>query len=309
MFDCEPRGAAGHLPALCPGGCAVCTTSLRSDLRNPETLNQMWRPSRLVLVEKRFLTAHVGVVDDRFAPRAPAVVFVGAHAKLVGGVGFQVVDDGFAGWAGLVDPLPVPLSVADGVEPETRKRQITTWKRQRKDPRTTEGVPQGSVLDPQRIHRPSTRFIVTCSSPGGWIKDVPGCVADSSGEPKAKVSSEAKKKRRAQAGRAAGTSVWKVIPISCCQFWPGGRKRVFQREQDANRTVWQRPNPGSKKRNQHSVLIRCPEWQKMPGSRFPSASPTRGTERQKKAGGKEQPGTSLNTPKHNPEREHAAATL
>lgn len=201
MFDCEPRGAAGHLPALCPGGCAVCTTSLRSDLRNPETLNQMWRPSRLVLVEKRFLTAHVGVVDDRFAPRAPAVVFVGAHAKLVGGVGFQVVDDGFAGWAGLVDPLPVPLSVADGVEPETRKRQITTWKRQRKDPRTTEGVPQGSV-------RPSTRFIVTCSSPGGWIKDVPGRVADSSGEPKAKVSSETKKKRRAQAGGR--------VLVGCC---------------------------------------------------------------------------------------------
>lgn len=78
------------------------------------------------------LTAHVGVVEDRFTPRAPAVLFVGAYAKLVGGVGFQVVDDRFAGWAGLVDPLPVPLSVADGVEPETRKRQITKggkWKR------------------------------------------------------------------------------------------------------------------------------------------------------------------------------------
>lgn len=70
------------------------------------------------------LTVHVGVVHDRFTPRAPAVVFVGAYAKLVGGVGFQVVNDGFAGWAGLVDPLPVPLSVADGVEPETGKRQI-----------------------------------------------------------------------------------------------------------------------------------------------------------------------------------------
>lgn len=306
MFDCEPRGAAGHLPALCPGGCAVCTTSLRSDLRNPETLNQMWRPSRLVLVEKRFLTAHVGVVDDRFAPRAPAVVFVGAHTKLVGGVGFQVVDDGFAGWAGLVDPLPVPLSVADGVEPETRKRQITTWKRQRKDPRTTEGVPQGSVLDPQRIHRPSTRFIVTL-----LFRRTKSQSLERSKEKATGSSWRTSPGRllRSDSGRAAGTSVWKVIPISCCQFWPGGRKHVFQREQDANRTVWQRPNPGSKKRNQHSILIRCPEWQKMPGSRFPSASPTHGTERQKKAGGKEQPGTSLNTPKHNPEREHATATL
>lgn len=114
---------------------------------------------RFVRVEKCFLTAHVGVVDDRFAPRAPAVVFVGAHAKLVGGVGLQVVDDGFAGWAGLVDPLPVPLSVADGVEPETKKRQITK-ERKWKDPRTTEGVPQGSILDPQLIHQPNVSFII-----------------------------------------------------------------------------------------------------------------------------------------------------
>lgn len=61
------------------------------------------------------LTAHVGVVDDWFTPRAPAVVLVGADAELVGRVGLQVVDDRVAGGAGLIDPLPVPLPVADGV--------------------------------------------------------------------------------------------------------------------------------------------------------------------------------------------------
>ncbi len=64
------------------------------------------------------LTAHVGVVDDRFAPHAAAVVLVGPDAKLVGCVGLQVVDDRVAGGACLVDPLPVPLPVADGVEPD-----------------------------------------------------------------------------------------------------------------------------------------------------------------------------------------------
>lgn len=64
------------------------------------------------------LTTHVGVVNDWFAPRAPAVVLVGADAKLIGRVGLQVVDDCVAGGAGLVDPLPVPLPVADGVVPE-----------------------------------------------------------------------------------------------------------------------------------------------------------------------------------------------
>lgn len=56
-------------------------------------------------------------MDDRFAPHAAAVVLVGADAKLVGSVGFQVVDDRVTSWAGLIDPLPVPLSVADGVKP------------------------------------------------------------------------------------------------------------------------------------------------------------------------------------------------
>lgn len=62
-------------------------------------------------------------MDDRFAPRAAAVVLVGADAKLVRRVGFQVVDDRVAGRAGLVDPLPVPLPVADGVKPEGRQKK------------------------------------------------------------------------------------------------------------------------------------------------------------------------------------------
>lgn len=87
-------------------------------------------------------------MDDRFTPRAPAVIFVGAYTKLVGSVGFQVVDDGFAGWAGLIDPLPVPLSVADGVEPETKKIQITKegkWKgpRMQRDIKIYQGSSSG----------------------------------------------------------------------------------------------------------------------------------------------------------------------
>lgn len=70
------------------------------------------------------LTTHVSVVNDRFAPRAPAVVLVGANAKLIGRVRLQVVDDCVAGGAGLVDPLPVPLPVADGVVPEGDRK---TW--------------------------------------------------------------------------------------------------------------------------------------------------------------------------------------
>lgn len=57
-------------------------------------------------------------MDGGFAPDAAAVVLVGADAELVRRVGLQVVDHGVAGRAGLIDPLPVPLPVADGVEPE-----------------------------------------------------------------------------------------------------------------------------------------------------------------------------------------------
>lgn len=56
-------------------------------------------------------------MNDRLAPCAPTVIFVGADAKLIWRVGLQVVDDCVAGGAGLVDPFPVPLPVADGVIP------------------------------------------------------------------------------------------------------------------------------------------------------------------------------------------------
>lgn len=59
--------------------------------------------------------AHVGFVNDRLAPDSAAFVFVGADPKLIWGVGLQVVNHSVAGGAGLVDPLPVPLPVADGV--------------------------------------------------------------------------------------------------------------------------------------------------------------------------------------------------
>lgn len=69
------------------------------------------------LNEKFVLTAHVGVVVDWLAPHAAVVVLVGSNAELIGRVGFQVVNDGVAGRTGLIDPLPVPLPVPDGVEP------------------------------------------------------------------------------------------------------------------------------------------------------------------------------------------------
>lgn len=62
-------------------------------------------------------TRHVGAVDDWFAPHAAAVIFVGSDAKFVLSVGFQVVYDCVAGGARLIDPLPVPFSVADCVVP------------------------------------------------------------------------------------------------------------------------------------------------------------------------------------------------
>lgn len=57
-------------------------------------------------------------MNDRLAPCAPTVFFVGADSKLVWRVGLQIVDDRVAGGAGLVDPLPVPLPVADCVIPD-----------------------------------------------------------------------------------------------------------------------------------------------------------------------------------------------
>lgn len=61
---------------------------------------------------------YVGAVHDGFAPHPAALVFVGPDTELVLSVGFEVVDHGVAGGAGLIDPLPVPLSVTDCVEPE-----------------------------------------------------------------------------------------------------------------------------------------------------------------------------------------------
>lgn len=77
-------------------------------------------------MEKVLLTGRVGAVDDRFAPEAAAVVLVGANPELVLRVGLQVVDDGVTGRTGLVDPLPVPLPVADGVEPGAGRRTHTS---------------------------------------------------------------------------------------------------------------------------------------------------------------------------------------
>lgn len=65
-------------------------------------------------------TPHVGAVDDGFAPHTTAVIFVGSDAKFVVSVRFQVVYDCVTGGARLIDPLPVPFSVADCVVPTSR---------------------------------------------------------------------------------------------------------------------------------------------------------------------------------------------
>lgn len=99
------------------------------------------------------LTTHVGVVDDRLAPCAPTVIFVGADAKLIWRVGLQIVNDRVAGRAGLVDPLPVPLPVADGVIPvgdgKTGNNQhggnALRWEHIWIAPGQS-GVPHGSIL-------------------------------------------------------------------------------------------------------------------------------------------------------------------
>lgn len=65
-------------------------------------------------------TSHVGVVDHLFTPHSTAVVFVGSDAKLVGCVGFEVVNHSIGGRTGLIDPLPVSFSVADCVMPVSK---------------------------------------------------------------------------------------------------------------------------------------------------------------------------------------------
>lgn len=108
-----------YVPRASSEGFPACTASVHFYLSNNEPRSELEKSGTELSVTKLkslLLTAHVGVVDDRFAPRAAALVLVGADPELVGCVGFQVVDDGVAGGAGLVDPLPVPLSVADGVK-------------------------------------------------------------------------------------------------------------------------------------------------------------------------------------------------
>lgn len=79
-------------------------------------------------MEGAFLTAHVGVLDDRFTPHAAPVVLVGANTKLIWGVGLQVIHHRVAGRTRLVDPLPVPLSVPDCIKPEGgQKIIIYSW--------------------------------------------------------------------------------------------------------------------------------------------------------------------------------------
>ena len=70
------------------------------------------------------LTSHVGVVNNRFAPETVLLILAGAHSKLVRRVRLQVVDHCVGGGTCLVDPLPVPLTVTHGVEPETGGRKL-----------------------------------------------------------------------------------------------------------------------------------------------------------------------------------------
>lgn len=59
-------------------------------------------------------------MDYWLTPRSTTVVFVGSNTKFVGCVGLEVVNHGIRGGAGLVDPLPVSFSIADGVMPGSK---------------------------------------------------------------------------------------------------------------------------------------------------------------------------------------------
>lgn len=56
-------------------------------------------------------------MDNWLAPHSAAFLVVGSDTKLVGRVGLQVIDDHVAGGAGLLSPLPVPLTVTHCVVP------------------------------------------------------------------------------------------------------------------------------------------------------------------------------------------------
>ena len=57
-------------------------------------------------------------MDDWLAPGARPVRPIGLHTKLIGCVGFEVIDDRVAGGAGLVVPLPVSLTITHRVMPD-----------------------------------------------------------------------------------------------------------------------------------------------------------------------------------------------
>lgn len=88
-------------------------------------------------------------MDDWFAPCATAVILVGADAKLIRRVGFQVINDCVACWACLVDPIPVSLSVADSVESDGEKGKMPLPTARWLDClKTALGAPQGSIFGP-----------------------------------------------------------------------------------------------------------------------------------------------------------------
>lgn len=63
------------------------------------------------------------VVDDWLAPQSSAILRVGLDTKLIDCVGPQIVNDRVTSWAGLVVPLPVPLSITHRVVSETKTKQ------------------------------------------------------------------------------------------------------------------------------------------------------------------------------------------
>ncbi len=73
------------------------------------------------------ITSHVGVVDHWFAPNSTTVIFVGSDSKFVGCVGLEVVDYCIRCGAGLVDPLPVSFSIANGVMPGSKIHRLLKY--------------------------------------------------------------------------------------------------------------------------------------------------------------------------------------
>lgn len=79
----------------------------------------MWEPH-----VKRTLDAPCAdVVNDRLAPHASAILRAGLDAELIDRVGLQIVNDRVASRAGLVVPLPAPLTVTHCVVSEPKTEQ------------------------------------------------------------------------------------------------------------------------------------------------------------------------------------------